>query len=528
MARAKLYDEDGTPIPIEELCPAPGQVMDPCDGLLPTSGGLIHDLIRMQRGSEVPTLYGIWTSLFVLSAALKREAWLKFGRGRLFTNYYTLIVGPPAMKKGQALDDALDMMFGFQEFVQDEQLRKMKTIFSLQDKMTPEFLFEAMSPRKRGRKLPPFILKNPDGTEMRAPNGKKIVYRATSELMIFLHEMAVTAGRRKYNEGLIEDLLTLYDPRDYFEWSTVKRGTVPLRDMHTTFCALTTPKGFRDSIPEVATSDGFLSRCIVVYQAHSPRRFRRPVEDPSLPSFRELKKRLAWIAERAIGEYDLSPEADAYFERWYERFKDRQETDYTYNGVFCRLFSLLLKVALLIYLQRYDRDPDSNLVTLQDIKDADRLIMGTVRQSAKLLGHLTNGEKTDTSMRLEEFLKRHKKITRSALLKNLHIRALDVNEALDQLVQEGSLKVSLGGKTQPAPSRNGEETYEWIEEAEEDLESGEQDREDLQGVPLGEEDSEPGRRVQNKRTSGTAAAGGPNGRSADEGVRPKRQAIRKT
>jgi hypothetical protein len=461
MASNQHYSDDGQPKPFEESDESRfWSYTDPGDAALPSSGGLIRDMVFFLRGTEAPTLFTIWSTLWAISTALKREAWVKWFTGELFTNYYTLLIGPAGLvKKSFSVDVACTALRGMRRFVPDTQLREMKHIALVTGKATPEALLEAMIPKKK--RGPEFHIRGPDGAPLYDERGRPIMYRKTSEVGIALSELASTIGRKDYSKGFIEDLLDLYDPRERWLWRTVKRGAVVLRKTHTTLIAASTPSGFRQSVPAVATSDGFLSRSIICYQSWTEREFPEPIACETGPTEEDLQRRLGWIAGNVIGEFTLSTEAKAYFADWYHRMRERLKIDISMQGVHSRMDIMLRKISLLMRAQRYDPVGDNREISLADVKDAEKLIRLTWNESTALVRSLVSSSATEDSGKVEEFLRKNGRMKRTEILKNAHVEAQDLNVIIDQLFQEGRVRIMLNGKPQEFPSRNGSETYEW-------------------------------------------------------------------
>ena len=441
---------------------------DPGDAYVPTSRGLISDLVYYTRGMEVPTLFVIWSALYAISTLVKREVWFDWFPSKLYTNFYTMIVGPAGIvKKNTAIDLAAAMLSRTEDYILDAQMKEIKRLTLVRDKSTPEALLQSLDPSRRPGQ--DFQLSDASGNPMTDKNGAPIMYYKTSEMGIMAHELAAMIGKQQYQTGFIENLLTLYDTHDVFYWDTVKRGRVKLRNMHTTFIGATTPDGFKGSIPTVARGDGFLARCIVVYQSTTMRRFHRPRHVPGAPTIEDLSKRLAWIGETSMGGYDFSPEADAAFALWYEDFKDMLDKDIAYQGMRSRLDVLLRKVALLIRLQRYDAT--DRVISLQDFEDARRLVMHTTHESFPLLRSITVGDDPQlvNITKIEDYIRRRVRVSRKDMMQHGHMRADELSVCVDTLVGEG--KVAVYRKRHPnddeatlvnSTSRDSSEIYVWI------------------------------------------------------------------
>jgi len=454
-----LIDELNIPTPYDEdKDPDKFWNKDLSDDAIPSQKGFLTDMIYYMRGMEVPTLYTIWSGLFLLSTCVKREAYVKWYPNNMFGNIYAILAGPAGGRKSTTIDDiGMPIIKRMQKYIENENIRKMKTINIVKDKMTPESLLNSMLPSEK-EGVQSFSFKDPAGNVIINPKtNKPLRYKATSEAGIVLSEMASSIGKRSYTEGFIEVLLDLYNPRDTWDWTTIARGKKQLQRTYLSMLAATTPTGFKNSIPAAALGDGFLSRCILVYQPCNNRRFSIPREVKNGPTMDELSKRLAWICEQSLGEYSLSGEAFAEYDRWYHMFRDHLEANPAEQGFRSRLNINVLKVAFLLRLNRYT--VDDKIISKQDIRDAIQLLNYTYARSAELILDLTSADFKDDSRKIMNVLRKYKAVTRTDMLRKTHIPAKDLNSVIDYMAQDGALTISLDGNVRTYPTSNGNEIY---------------------------------------------------------------------
>lgn len=451
--------ENGIPIPYDEdKDPDRFWVKDISDVVKPKQLGFLTDIIYFMRGMEVPTVFTVWSALWLLSTCIKREAWLKWFPNDMFANIYVILTGPAGCKKSTTIDDVgIPIVRNMQQYIQNHNIRKMKNINIVKDKMTPESLLSSMLPENKPGKQSFIFTQKDEVTPLTDKRGKPIRYKATSETGIVLSEMASSVGKRSYTDGFIEILLDLYNPRDHWDWTTISRGKQTLKNTYLSMLAATTPTGFRDSIPQAALGDGFLSRSILVYQAGNNRRFSIPRDVANGPTMAELAQRLAWICENSLGEYTLSQEAFAYYDEWYHEFRDYLEASPDEQGFRSRMNINVLKVSLLLRLSRYDNS--SKIITLQDVEEAVSLLTYTYARSSELLLDIRSGNFQSHVSKVMQIMKRHKSITRTDLLRKSHIPANELTLVVDHMVQEGTLKVKRGGKYTTTPTKTGSELY---------------------------------------------------------------------
>ncbi len=444
---------------------------DKGDEILPKRKGFLTDCVYRHRGKQVSTLYTVWSTLFALSSAIKREAWVKFGGKKLYTNFYCILIGPAGIAhKTEAINDAIEVLEGFTQFISDPQFRFMKTMNVVADKASPEALLEAFHWRNKSKSLPPdargqqgFWFRDATGERVINPlTGRPMWYNLTAETAIVAHEFAILAGQQKYNTGLIDNLLALYDCDRPFSWRTVKRKKVELRNLHTTLLAGTTLTGFRSSISESVRTDGFLSRSVMVYCTKTPgRRFSRPRIVPDAPNDEELQRRLAWIAEHVVGEFDLTPDADAYYDNWYNKWWDELEEDTQFQGLKSRIHVLVLKIALLLRAQRYE---EGQLIDKQDIMDAVLIVRKTWFEALPIMKGFEDADRKPFLARMEEYIRERSSVTRLQFLRQGHFNVSEAKEGLTMLCEEGKIEIRRGDKVVSYPSTDGKESYVWCGE----------------------------------------------------------------
>jgi len=391
----------------------------------------------------------------------------------MYGNLYVILAGPAGCRKSTTIDEVgVPIIEKMQQYIKDPNVRNMKGINMAKDKMTPEALLDAMLPGSKPKSS--FFLVDDKGDRLLGKDGVPIRYKATSEMGVVLSEMSSSIGKRSYTEGFVEILLDLYNPKTEWQWRTKTQGIKYLRRTYLSMIAATTPAGFKDSVPKAASGDGFLSRCVIAYYTRNSRRFPIPRPVPNGPTMDELAQRLAWVAENALGEYTLSDEAYDLYAKWYHSYKDYLDNNVTEQGVKGRMDINLLKVAFLLRCQRYT-DEEGQQITLQDMEDALGIIQPTYATSQELLSDMDDGI-VNLANRIMKVMIRHRKLTRTDLLRKSHMPAQELNAVLDYLCQSGDIKISLKGKEKLYPSRDGAELYIVQGQKEEEEEEHEPER----------------------------------------------------
>ena len=408
---------------------------DPCDDMLPTDKGFLSDLIYYTRGREVPSIFVIWAGLYCMASVVKREAWFGWADKKLFPNIYSMIIAPAgAAKKNTAIDLTIDLLDFIDDEIQDHNVKRMKMINPFMSKATPEKLITCMMPdKKRGTD---FFLTDEHGNKI-IVDDKPVEYKIGSEIAISQHEMSTLIGKQNYMEGLLEHLLNWYDCHPKWSYETHTRGSEDLINLYVTFIGAATPATLK-SLPPQVVGDGFLSRTMLVYQAFTDRIYDEPIIPNQAPRIPELRKRLAWIAENTLGEFKYSPEAKAYRKITYYKFKKQLAIDGAYQGVRSRLDVIINKVAMLVSWQKYSRN-DNNEISLDDLFDAEYLVMRTFEESVPMYNHIINENNSEHNVKISDMIKRYKVISRETLLRKSHVKAEVINEELDNLYTQGKI-----------------------------------------------------------------------------------------
>lgn len=434
--RPEPYDEEAVPKNLRNW------VDDYGDKAIPKGKGFITDFVYYTRGYMVPTLACIWSALFVLSSAIKREAWVKFGPLSLFANLYMIIIGTAGRTKKTTAITQLGMpiLQGFRSYITDKNLYDMKFINITKDMSTTEALLDTMLPEKKPGE--DFFFVDEKGDHILGADGKAVVYRKTSETAIIVSELSTFLNDTSYSDKTTALMLDLYDCHPVWEWKTLGRGKKFLKNLFTTFVAGTTVEGLRESIPKAAKGDGFLSRTIMVYVPSSKRKYAMPRAAYGAPSMVDMQKRLAWIAQHSIGEFVLAPDAAAEYERWYDWFYSAMEANPGIEGAISRMDVHLLKIALLIRASRYDEE--AAVITKADLMDAMMLLDATFVNLPFLLGQVEPDMMLVNLSKIELRLRSHPEgISKWVLGGSLRLKSDMLHAVLDELTARGQIEFLL-------------------------------------------------------------------------------------
>jgi hypothetical protein len=422
------------------------------------SNSFMTDFALTYRGYEAPLIFWIWGAIFAVSSMLKRQSYLKFGHKREYPNLYLMFVAPPGVaKKTTSIDFALGIMRDSVEHIQHPKTRVMRSPHIIND-ATEEALHKELKPQK-----------SPVSYEEIRPGGEKSVVSEVvntgSNAVITANEMTTIISKKKYQGGIVTKLTSLYDCRDVDERVTVSHGRERLENIFVNFFGATTPGAIKTQFPEDALSGGLISRMVSIFVDSSPRSFPLPVVFKGVPSEKELAKRLAWIADHAIGEYRFTPEAmEMYRTVYYPKIQHYKESgDEHTQMLYARMDTLLRKIPVILRAMEYT---PGNEVGFEHLELAWKLIQYSISTSSSLLNKLGEGEDFKTKVRVMTRMKSKKIVTFRQLSTSLsrYVRAYDLKFLLLDLHEMGVFEAQdEDSVTKSRLSFAADETYYYLQ-----------------------------------------------------------------
>jgi len=441
--------------------PDAGLVTEPEDALVP-EGTWIADFVASMRGIETPTIFTLWGALWALSTASAREIGFEWLEDELlYPNLYVILVAPPARcRKSTSLRHAFKVLERLAEtYVPDPDdpdlettdlvLEQLATFNWATSKTTPEALEVLLEPP------PTMNLHGRDGLAL---------FDKGSQVSLLVSELTTFLSKRKYMTGMIDTLTDLYDCPERHSYNTIARGNVILEKVYLTFIGATTPTSLKDALPPEAFGEGFMSRVCVIFKETTLRRFSKPVHLDGFPTIEELAIRLAYVIRHAIGEpYRETPEAEVWFNSWYNVWKDTLEADDGYvdrTGEY-RFDVMIRRLALLIAISRYDRD--AHVIDVLDYEQAKALLEGSYRSAMPQTQRLAAAEGFQTHyLTIRNYINKKAvdgKIERRKILSYMSstgVSSKEVDTVLSQLEDEGAISCLESNK---ARTKKGELAY---------------------------------------------------------------------
>jgi hypothetical protein len=207
----------------------------------------IVEFAKLCKGTEIPSLYAIWSGISAVSAVLGRRVWVDMGTFSIRPNMYIILVGSSGrFRKSTTIDLAQELLRGVKP-----------PIHFVAESLTPEALFASMA---RATKK----LSTPEGDVK------------LSEGFVVADELSTLLNRKAYDMGIAPKLIQMFDCKPKAEYETRARGLEVIYNPCLGMLAGSTLDWIRTALPADAVGGGLTSRIIFVYVDKAPPPVHRP------------------------------------------------------------------------------------------------------------------------------------------------------------------------------------------------------------------------------------------------------------
>ena len=253
-------------------------------------GDWLEGYMKYTNRSEPPTSYHLWTAISVIAGALQRKVYMTWHIGRLFPNFFVILVGPSGKcRKSTALSFGWDL------------LRKIQGIHTVPQLVTDKQLIRDLKDSME-------TFTNPHTQQTEFHSSMSVM---ASELVVFLGSS---------NLEFLAMLTSMYDSEDEWEYRTKTQGVDKIVGLCLNLLGGTTPDWMSTMLPQAAIGGGFTSRCIFVVE----RDRKEIIPDPTLTKFqKDMRKKLLKDLEAINllkGEMRFTDRALDKYEDWYRAY----------------------------------------------------------------------------------------------------------------------------------------------------------------------------------------------------------------
>lgn len=374
------------------------------------------DLYMEHTGTtEVPKQFHRWCCLALIAACVAdRVFYRKFRSSRLIPNLFTLLLGPSACGKGEAV--ATMMQFA----------TKLPIVGTYAGNTTAQYLLKALSKRKE----------DDDGNLL-----------SGAKMFLVLEELAMNVGVGPIAVDFIKHTTGLYKGGDYpVEKGTITGGHFTVKDHCLNILIGTNVADAVECIPKHAIEGGFLGRVAVIHAKYDPTlRITRPSYPPHYDQLVEHLHQRFRLLTQYEGEFQMTTKAAKIDDHWY--MQRPAPDDEAMFPTWKREHDLSLKLAMLIALCEIGPD-DPLLIKAAHVEQAQFLV-AQCHKAAPMLQHAAHQTRDSEHV---EFIRRtlakagSEGLLRSALQRKLSPKGIlkdKMDDAIATLVTEGTVTAKM-------------------------------------------------------------------------------------
>ena len=194
----------------------------------------------MEPHSDAPNNFITWSALSLIGATLKNNVYLKIGTYTLFPNQFIVLVAPPGIGKGTAMNMVKGII---------DETKPNPLVNTLSDRITAERIIERIAD---GWQTAPSII----GTQL-------AMGKVDHNVMLFSEELRVLLGASEWMLTFLEVAWS----QSTFDYQTKNKGSVSITSMCCSLLAASVPDFLRNVNHEASMviTGGFSSRCLFIY-----------------------------------------------------------------------------------------------------------------------------------------------------------------------------------------------------------------------------------------------------------------------
>jgi len=380
--------------------------------------GWLKDYLNYTTFCAAPLPFHFFTGLAILGSAIRRDAWIPFGRNNTYGALYIVLVAPPGVcYKSTAINIGVDL------------LRESELVTVIAGRATPEGLSDILSTTPEEEKK------------------DAIAMICASELYRFLAGHNTPA-----NNQIVSALTSWYDAQDVDDDITITRKQRLLHNIAISLLGGTTLEWLVESLPRHVFAGGFMSRIIFVAQEYTDRVMSiSPPDDPLLRL--KLLEDLQEIKEKFKGPREFTPEAFQCYDRWFHKqHKKLRESEERIADFYQRRADHVRKISLILAANSC-----REAIEACDVQGAIEVLEALDPALDSIITPISLGDQGQDLDLIRRTLERYSEMTRTELVRRMSARGIDAGRLtvlLDTLKQANLVEELKVGK-------KGGRLYRW-------------------------------------------------------------------
>lgn len=381
----------------------------------------LDSYLEYTANQEPTDKLNFWVAVSLISAAIKRQVFMRRVRYKLYPNTYVMLVAESAKaRKSIAMDTGVKLL---KDAVPD--------LFYISGSMTPEGLVKHMNRQKS-------VIKD------KGNDGKRIEVQLDSHVIIHMDEVAESFGYDRARASKFTILLTkIYGAQDEHTHTIASEDQILLRNLYPVVLAGTDPNNLK-VIPDDAVA-GLFGRLIFVAEKTKKRNiaWSNPEEDKAADALYEILKYDLHTISTLNGEMTPTDEAKAMFEMWYNELGNKKIDDPRVEGFRQRCHDTALKIAMVHSLS----ESNNLIISAGHVAKGIKQIELQLPEFNNLSQWSSANEYAQRRAKFIEYLRRQGGAgTRSQAMKMMTISLDEMIILEHSLEAEHTVEVSINGK----------------------------------------------------------------------------------
>jgi len=209
----------------------------------------IDSYMKYTANTEPRESFRLWSAISTVASVIQRRCYLTWGSEVWYPNFYIILTGPPASRKGTAMRPARRLLERIGIKLAADESSRQKLINRMEES-------SILDQDNRGR---PYM-------------HSSITINAT-ELTVFL---------KADDRAMLDMLCKWFDCESHFEYETITRGVQSITNVWANLLGATTPTLLQSSLPPDAFGSGFISRTLFIYEDNKERMIIYPSLDHTI------------------------------------------------------------------------------------------------------------------------------------------------------------------------------------------------------------------------------------------------------